>query len=80
VVTNLPQELIGAAELYETHYRAREEMENRIKEQQLYLFSDRTSSATERREAPVRINREVVGRVYSQERIGEQLYRAVIRQ
>ena len=48
VVTNLPRELIGAAALYETHYCARGEMENRIKEQQLYLFSDRTSSATMR--------------------------------
>lgn len=48
VVTNLSQELIGATELYETHYCARGEMENRIKEQQLYLFSDRTSSATMR--------------------------------
>jgi glycosyltransferase involved in cell wall biosynthesis len=34
----------------------------------------------ERREALVRINREVVERVYSQERIGEQLYRVVKRQ
>ncbi len=48
VVTNLPQQLIDATELYETHYCARGEMENRIKEQQLYLFSDRTSSATMR--------------------------------
>jgi hypothetical protein len=48
VVTNIPRELIGTAELYETHYCARGEMENRIKEQQLYLFSDRTSSATMR--------------------------------
>jgi hypothetical protein len=46
VVTNLPADLIGAAELYETHYCARGDMENRIKEQQLYLFADRTSSAT----------------------------------
>jgi len=44
VVTNLPRELIGAAQLYETHYCARGDMENRIKEQQLYLFADRTSS------------------------------------
>jgi hypothetical protein len=46
VVTNLPRDLIEAAELYETHYCARGDMENRIKEQQLYLFADRTSSAT----------------------------------
>jgi hypothetical protein len=45
VVTNLPQQLVDAAALYETHCCARREMENRIKEQQLYLFSDRTSSA-----------------------------------
>lgn len=32
--------------LYERLYCARGEMENRIKEQQLYLFADRTSSAT----------------------------------
>ena len=48
MVTNLPRELIGADELYETHYCARGEMENRIREQRLYLFSDRTSSATMR--------------------------------
>ena len=46
VVTNLPRDLMGAAELYETHYCARGDMENRIKEQQLYLFANRTSSAT----------------------------------
>jgi hypothetical protein len=48
VVTNLAQQLIDAAALYQTHYCARGEVENRIKEQQLYLFSDRTSSATMR--------------------------------
>jgi hypothetical protein len=46
VVTNLPQQLIEAAELYETLYCARGDMENRIKEQQLDLFADRTSSFT----------------------------------
>jgi hypothetical protein len=46
VVTNLLRDVIGATELYETHYCARGDMENRIKEQQLYLFADRTSSAT----------------------------------
>jgi len=44
VVTNLPRELIEAAELYESLYCARGDMENRIKEQQLDLFADRTSS------------------------------------
>jgi len=32
--------------LYEEQYCARGDMENRIKEQQLYLFADRTSAAT----------------------------------
>jgi hypothetical protein len=40
LVTSLPGEPQG---LYETTYCARGEMENRIKEQQLDLFSDRTS-------------------------------------
>ena len=46
VVTNLMRNEIEAQELYEKIYCARGDMENRIKEQQLYLFSDRTSSAT----------------------------------
>jgi hypothetical protein len=48
IVTNLPRELIEAVELYEKLYCARGDMENRIKEQQLDLFSDRTSSFTMR--------------------------------
>jgi hypothetical protein len=44
VVTSLPSERIDAKTLYEDHYCARGEMENRIKEQQLYLFADRTST------------------------------------
>jgi hypothetical protein len=40
IVTNLPGE---PQRLYEKIYCARGEMENRIKEQQLYLFADRTS-------------------------------------
>jgi hypothetical protein len=48
VVTNLSRGLIDAAELYETLYCARGDMENRIKEQQLDLFADRTSSFTMR--------------------------------
>jgi Transposase DDE domain group 1 len=36
----------GQRELYEGLYRVRGEMENRIKEQQHYLFADRTSAAT----------------------------------
>ena len=48
VVTNLPSLEWESQELYEKLYCARGEMENRIKEQQLYLFADRTSSATMR--------------------------------
>jgi transposase InsO family protein len=40
IVTNLPGD---GADLYERVYCARGEMENRVKEQQLGLFSDRTS-------------------------------------
>ena len=44
LVTNLPRELrYSAQQLYEEVYCARGEMENRIKEQQLYLFADRSS-------------------------------------
>jgi hypothetical protein len=48
VVTSLPQKGFPAAILYEALYCARGEMENRIKEQQLGLFADRTSTATMR--------------------------------
>lgn len=44
IVTNIPAEQIGAQELYEAIYCARGEMENRIKEEQLDLFADRTST------------------------------------
>ena len=46
VVTNLSAERADASPLYEELYCARGDMENRIKEQQLGLFADRTSSAT----------------------------------
>jgi hypothetical protein len=46
VVTNLPLSRAGARHLYEKLYCIRGEMENRIKEQQLGLFADRTSTAT----------------------------------
>ena len=46
VVTNLDAKTAGARVLYEDLYCARGEMENRIKEQQLGLFADRTSTAT----------------------------------
>lgn len=48
VVTNLPKSRAGAKRLYEKLYCVRGEMENRIKEQQLGLFADRTSSETMR--------------------------------
>jgi len=46
VVTSLTAEAWEDQALYEDFYCARGEMENRIKEQQLYLFADRTSSHT----------------------------------
>jgi hypothetical protein len=45
VVTSLSAEQFTAQSLYEEFYCARGEMENRIKEQQLALFADRTSTA-----------------------------------
>ena len=45
VVTSLAPEEMDAATLYEKEYCARGNMENRIKEQQLDLFADRTSTA-----------------------------------
>ena len=48
VVTSLSAEQWDARALYEDLYCARGDMENRIKEQQLYLFADRTSAATMR--------------------------------
>jgi hypothetical protein len=44
VVTSLTADEFDARTLYEDEYCARGEMENRIKEQQLYLFADRTSA------------------------------------
>ena len=48
VVTSLKPGEVGARELYEDLYCARGDMENRIEEQQLDLFADRTSTATMR--------------------------------
>jgi hypothetical protein len=48
VVTSLASEARSAQELYEVDYCGRGEMENRIKEQQLHLFADRTSAGTMR--------------------------------
>jgi hypothetical protein len=44
IVTSIAEENIAACALYEEMYCERGDMENRIKEQQLYLFADRTSS------------------------------------
>ncbi len=46
VVTSLPASKITPSLLYTTQYCPRGEMENRIKEQQLDLFADRTSTQT----------------------------------
>jgi hypothetical protein len=48
VVTSLSAEDRAARPLYEEDYCGRGEMENRIKEQQLHLFADRTSARTMR--------------------------------
>src|SRR5262249_41720718 len=48
VVTSLSVEERAAQPLYEHDYCGRGEMENRIKEQQLHLFADRTSAETMR--------------------------------
>jgi hypothetical protein len=48
VVTSLSAAAYAAPALYEQQYCARGEMENRIKEQQLMLFADRTSCETMR--------------------------------
>ncbi len=44
VVTSIDRQEIAGQALYEQLYCARGEMENRIKEQQLWLFADRTST------------------------------------
>jgi hypothetical protein len=48
IVTSLPGRELHSRELYEDLYCARGDMENRIKEQQLDLFADRTSAQTMR--------------------------------
>jgi hypothetical protein len=48
VVTSLSSQQYAAQPLYEVEYCGRGEMENRIKEQQRFLFADRTSAATMR--------------------------------
>jgi hypothetical protein len=44
IVTNIKKASFAAAELYEEIYCARGDMENRIKEEQMDLFADRTST------------------------------------
>ena len=44
VVTSLERAKVGTQPLYEQLYCARGDMENRIKEQQMDLFADRTST------------------------------------
>lgn len=48
VVTTLSRKEASPAEVYEDHYCPRGEMENRIKEKQLYLFGARVSASTMR--------------------------------
>jgi hypothetical protein len=48
VVTSLPAAEVDTRCLYEDWYCSRGDMENRIKEQQLFLFADRTSCRTMR--------------------------------
>jgi len=48
IVTNLPRDYAAPQTLYEQRYCGRGDMENRIKEQQLDLFADRTSTHTMR--------------------------------
>jgi hypothetical protein len=48
IVTSLSKDVFDASSLYEDTYCGRGDMENRIKEQQLCLFADRTSAATMR--------------------------------
>ena len=48
IVTSLSKSEVGGQSLYEDVYCARGDMENRIKEQQLALFADRTSAETMR--------------------------------
>ncbi len=48
VVTSLTPEAVDAATVYERDYCGRGEMENRIKEQQLYLFADHLPCETMR--------------------------------
>lgn len=48
VVSSIPVEAITSQVLYEDEYCGRGDMENRIKEQKCFLFSDRTSAETMR--------------------------------
>jgi len=48
IVSSLPAEEVAAAPLYEREYCGRGAMENRIKEQKLFLYAERVSCATMR--------------------------------
>ena len=54
VVTNLPPDQVGTQRLYEEVYCGRGDMENRIKEAQLWLFADRTYGHDARQPASLR--------------------------
>jgi len=45
IVTSIKKQAMDAATLYESLYCGRGDMENRIKEQQLWLYADRTSTS-----------------------------------
>ena len=50
VVTSISKKEVDADTVYEQLYCARGDIENRIKEQQLYLFADRTSTSKQNTE------------------------------
>jgi len=61
-VTSLPPERLDARALYEDFYCARGDMENRIKEQQLDMFADRTSNRNHARQPTAAVS--VLSRLY----------------
>ena len=67
VVTSLSPERLGARALYEDFYCARGDMENRIKEQQLDLFADRTSAGNDARQSTPAVS--VLRRLHAHARI-----------
>jgi hypothetical protein len=73
VVTSLSAQQGEARRLYEAIYCARGDMENRIKEQQLALFADRTSS-TKMQANQLRLWFSTLASGYPYERIFAQAY------